>query len=170
MGYFPKSRESAIPLISALNCILGVIMQTYNGKDEHGVQVQKMGSKTEGLKQLDLPKPAFDFTPKPKASKAAPAPSEQDLKVARAKAILAGNAKKRYYKKSYTPKTSRSASYDAPHWSLLDQPATDNHGHWGNPVAGLGRDLTVSQCRDLGAMPNQRRDWTDWRGTARKAK
>jgi len=26
MGYFPKSRESAIPLISALNCILGVIM------------------------------------------------------------------------------------------------------------------------------------------------
>lgn len=145
-------------------------MQTYNGKDEHGVKVAN-GATENYTPSLNIPKPAFDFSPKGETKKAAaPAPSEQQLKVARAKAILAGNAKKRYYKKSYTPKASRSASYDAPHWSLLDQPATDNHGHWGNPVAGLGRDLTVSQCRDLGAMPNQRRDWTDWRGTAKKAK
>lgn len=142
-------------------------MQTYSGKDEHGVKVAN-GASEKYQSTTKFVEPAFDFSPKKEVKKAAPAPSEQELKVARAKAILEGN-KRRYYKKSY--KTSRrTASYDAPHWSLLDQPATDNHGHWGNPVAGLGRDLTVSQCRDLGAMPNQRRDWTDWRGTAKKAK
>jgi len=148
-------------------------MQTYNGhKDEHGVRVQKMGSKTEGLKPLNLPEPTVDFlAPKEQKKAAAPSPSEMDLKVARAKAILAGNSKRRYVpRKKYTPKTSRSASYDAPHWSLLDNPSPDNHRGWGNMVAGLGRDLTISQVRDSGVMPNQRRDWTDWRGTARKAK
>ena len=146
-------------------------MQTYSGnKDEFGVGVQRMGSKNEGLKPLDLPEPTVDFLApkKPKASN--PAPSEQDLKVARAKAILAGNSKKRYYRKPYKASPKRSASYDAPHWSLLDQPSVDNHRGWGNMVAGLGRDLTVSQVRDSGVMPNQRRDWTDWRGTAKKAK
>lgn len=144
-------------------------MQTYSGKDEHGVKVANGASEnySSGMK---LPEPAFDFSPKQEVKKSAPSASEQELKVARAKAILAGNSKKRYYKKRYTPKTSRSASYDAPHWSLLDNPAVDNHSGWSNPVAGLGRDLTVSQVRDLGAMPNQRRDWTDWRGTAKKAK
>lgn len=144
-------------------------MQTYNGKDEFGVKVAN-GNTDKYSASLNIPKPAFDLSPKKETKKTAPsAPSEQDLKVARAKAILAGNAKKRYYKKSY--QTSRkTASYDAPHWSLLDQPAVDNQRGWGNMVAGLGKDLTVSQCRDLGAMPNQRRDWTDWRGTAKKAK
>ena len=150
-------------------------MQTYNGKDEHGVKVAN-GASEKYSASLNIPNPAFDLSPKKETKKAAPsAPSEQDLKVAKAKAILSQRSYgrtsyRKSYKKSYTPKASRSASYDAPHWSLLDQPATDNFGHWGNPVAGLGRDLTVSQCRDLGAMPNQRRDWTDWRGTARKAK
>jgi len=144
-------------------------MQTYNGKDEFGVKVAS-GSTEKYSSSLNIPQPAFDFSPKKEEKKASPAPSEQELKVARAKAILAGSTKKKYYRKPYKKGYKRSASYDAPHWSLLDQPATDNHGHWGNPVAGLGRDLTVSQCRDLGAMPNQRRDWSDWRGTARKAK
>lgn len=145
-------------------------MQTYSGKDEFGVKVAN-GNTEKYTPQTKEIKPAFDFSPKEKASKpASPAPSEQDLKVARAKAILAGNSKKRYYKKSYKTSQKRTASYDAPHWSLLDNPAVDNHSGWSNPVAGLGRDLTVSQCRDLGAMPNQRRDWTDWRGTAKKAK
>ena len=150
-------------------------MQTYNGKDEHGVKVAN-GATEKYTPQTKELKPAFDFSPKPKASKASPsAPSEQELKVAKAKAILSQRnygktSYRKSYKKSYTPKASRSASYDAPHWSLLDQPAVDNQRGWGNMVAGLGKDLTVSQCRDLGAMPNQRRDWTDWRGTAKKAK
>jgi len=145
-------------------------MQTYNGKDEFGAKVANGNTEKYSSTMKEI-KPAFDFSTKPSASKpATSAPTEQDLKVARAKAILAGNSKKRYYKKSYTPKTSRSASYDAPHWSLLDQPAVDNHSGWSNPVAGLGRDLTVSQVRDMRVMPNQRRDWTDWRGTAKKAK
>ena len=58
---------------------------------------------------------------------------------------------------------------DAPHWVLVDQPSADNHS-WGNMLRGLGRDLTVSQCRDMGAMPNQRRVWTDRRGTVTNAK
>lgn len=146
-------------------------MQTYNGKDEHGVQVQKMGHSNDGLAPLKMPEPVVDFLAPKKPKASTPAPSEQDLKVARAKKILSGSPKKRYYKKPYPKKYyKKSASYDAPHWSLLDQPATDNHGSWGNMISGLGRDLTVSQVRDSGVMPNQRRDWTDWRGTARKAK
>lgn len=150
-------------------------MQTYSGKDEFGVKVAN-GNTEKYTSQTKFIEPAFDFTPKPKASKpASPAPSEQEIKIAKAKAILSQRSYgktsyRKSYRKSYSPKTSRSASYDAPHWSLLDQPAVDNHSGWSNPVAGLGRDLTVSQCRDLGAMPNQRRDWSDWRGTARKAK
>jgi len=143
-------------------------MQTYSGKDEFGVKVGNGASEKYAPQTKEI-KPAFDFSPKPKASKAAPAPSEQDLKVARAKAILSGNTKKRY-RKSYQTSPRRTASYDAPHWSLLDNPSVDNHSGWGNMVAGLGRDLTVSQVRDSGVMPNQRRDWTDWRGTAKKAK
>ena len=34
-----------------------------------------------------------------------------------------------------------------------------------NMLKGLGRDLTVSQCRDKGVMGAQRRAWTDIRGT-----
>ena len=145
-------------------------MQTYSGKDEHGVGVAN-GATPQYKSNMVLPEPAFNLEkPKASAPAPAPAPTEQESKVARAKSILAGNSKKRYYKKRYTPKTSRSASYDAPHWSLLDQPAVDNHSGWGNMISGLGRDLTVSQVRDMRVMPNQRRDWTDWRGTARKAK
>jgi hypothetical protein len=144
-------------------------MQTYSGnKDEFGVRVGN-GASEKYESTTKFVEPAFDFSPKKETKKAAPAPSEQDLKVAKAKAILAGNSKKRY-KKSYKTSPRRSASYDAPHWSLLDNPAVDNHSGWSNPVAGLGRDLTVSQVRDMRVMPNQRRDWTDWRGTAKKAK
>jgi len=142
-------------------------MQTYSGKDEFGVKVAN-GNTEKYSASLNIPQPAFDSSPKKEEKKAAPAPSEQDLKVARAKKILEGN--KRYYKRAYKSSPKRTASYDAPHWSLLDQPSVDNQRGWGNMVAGLGKDLTVSQCRDLGAMPNQRRDWTDWRGTAKKAK
>lgn len=148
-------------------------MQTYNGKDEFGVKVAN-GNTEKYTSQTKFIEPAFDFSPKPKASKAAPsAPSEQEIKIAKAKAILSQRNYGKNYRKSYKKRTSyqkRTANYDAPHWSLLDQPAVDNQSGWGNMVAGLGRDLTVSQCRDLGAMPNQRRDWSDWRGTAKKAK
>ena len=59
----------------------------------------------------------------------------------------------------------------APTWALVDQPASDNAGNWGNMVKGLGRGYTVSQCRDLGSMPSQRRTWTDpTRGTIHNAK
>lgn len=34
-----------------------------------------------------------------------------------------------------------------------------------NMLKGLGRDLTVSQCRDKGVMGAKRRAWTDIRGT-----
>lgn len=34
-----------------------------------------------------------------------------------------------------------------------------------NMLKGLGRDLTVSQCRDKGVMGSKRRAWTDVRGT-----
>ena len=150
--------------------ILESKMQTYSGKDEFGVKVAN-GASEKYTPQTKEIKPAFSFSPKEKVKAEPSAPKEQDLKVARAKAILAGNSKRRYYKKkSYQTSQKRTASYDAPHWSLLDQPAVDNQRGWGNMISGLGRDLTVSQCRDLGAMPNQRRDWSDWRGTAKKAK
>ncbi len=58
----------------------------------------------------------------------------------------------------------------APTWALVDQPASNNKGNWGNMVKGLGRGYTVSQCRDLGSMPSQRRTWTDLRGTVHNAK
>ena len=39
-----------------------------------------------------------------------------------------------------------------------------------NMLRGLGRDLTVSQCRDKGVMGAQRRVWTDVRGTVLHAR
>ena len=47
-------------------------------------------------------------------------------------------------------------------WDETPQLYTDR---FPNMLRGLGRDLTVSQCRDKGVMGAKRRAWTDTRGT-----